>query len=144
MIAQACTQESCRSTKALLAMLSAQQEAATGSRCSPAPEQSRRTRAPLQELVAHALASICAALLSGTNAELVVQDRWQQADAGPCAPAAANEVALQRDAERLTAALQAVAQGTQARTFCKASSSQLYAAGDIRGRVVLQEGLRAW
>lgn len=42
-----------------------------------------------------------------------MQGRWQQAGAGAGAPAAANEAALQRDAERLTAALHAVARGMQ-------------------------------
>ena len=54
-----------------------------------------------------------AQIYSAAQRVLVVQSRWQHADTGARVPAAADEAALQRDAERLTAALHAAARGSQ-------------------------------
>ena len=87
--------------------------------------------------------AVCPDMLSSTDTVLAVQERWQQAGTGPRAPAAANEEALQRDAERLTAALQAAARGTRARTPFMRPGLSVQCWGQ-KCWVVLQEGLRAW
>ena len=69
-------------------------------------------RTCLLELVACSLASTEHKYVSSYT--VVVQGRWNQGGMGAHAPAAASEAVLQRDAERLTAALHAVARGTQA------------------------------